>query len=188
MAEPVFGKKRAEPIGQRVRTYVTQPMSQPRRASIAAEHAGNIDLEVASVEDSVQNQYGRPACDPPRWGNSSQPQTRRLLATAWTATTSRRWMAFAWSNHWVRPAFGFTNIQEVIDLLRKQRHCSDVRLPTVRVTLVLTRSGSRQRPLGPRLGWPADDAAAHGVCPVPSTGASCVGVHGLPVVQIKRAV
>ena len=24
-------------------------------------------------------------------------------------------MAFAWSNHWVRPAFGF-NIQEVIDL------------------------------------------------------------------------
>ena len=26
-----------------------------------------------------------------------------------------RWTAFAWSNHWVRPAFGF-NIQEVIDL------------------------------------------------------------------------
>ena len=23
-------------------------------------------LEVASVEDSIQNQYGRPACDPPR--------------------------------------------------------------------------------------------------------------------------
>ena len=33
----------------------------------------------------------------------------------WTATTSRRWTAFAWSNHWVRPAFGF-NIQEIIDL------------------------------------------------------------------------
>ena len=72
-------------------------------------------LEVASVEDSVQNRDGRPASDPPRWGNSSEPQTRRLLATASTATTSRRWTAFAWSNHWVRPAFGF-NIQEIIDL------------------------------------------------------------------------
>ena len=47
--------------------------------------------------------------------SASEPQIRRLLATVWTATTSRRWTAFAWSNHWVRPAFGF-NIQEVIDL------------------------------------------------------------------------
>ena len=29
-----------------------------------------------------------------------------------------------------------------------------------------------------RSGRPADDAAAHGVCPVPRVGASCVGVHG----------
>ena len=29
-----------------------------------------------------------------------------------------------------------------------------------------------------RSGRPADDAAAHGVCPAPRVGASCVGVHG----------
>ena len=71
-----------------VRTLHT--LSQPGRASIAAEHAVPALLEVASVEDSVQNRDGRSACDPPRQGNSSAPQTRRLLATAWTATTSRR--------------------------------------------------------------------------------------------------
>ena len=58
-----------------VRTLHT--LSQPGRASIAAEHAVPALLEVASVEDSVQNRDGRPASDPPRRGNSSQPQTRR---------------------------------------------------------------------------------------------------------------
>ena len=49
-----------------VRTLHT--LSQPRRASIAAEHAGNMGLVVASVEDSVQNRDGRPASDPLRTG------------------------------------------------------------------------------------------------------------------------
>ena len=51
-----------------VRTYVTHPLSQPRRASIAAEHDDAALLEVASVEDSVQNRDGRPASDPLRIG------------------------------------------------------------------------------------------------------------------------
>ena len=39
-------------------------------------------LEVASVEDSVQNRDGRPASDPPRRGNSSAPQIRQLFQAA----------------------------------------------------------------------------------------------------------
>ena len=39
-----------------------------------------------------------------------------------------------------------------------------------------------------RSGRPADDAAAHGVCPVPRVGASCVGVHGPSVRTDKTLV
>ena len=78
----MFGQNRAEPFGQRVRTYVTPPEPQPRRASIAAEHDDAALLEVASVEDSVQNRDGRPASDPPRQGNSSQPQLRQIFQDA----------------------------------------------------------------------------------------------------------
>ena len=60
-----------------VRTLHT--LSQPRRASIAAEHDDPALLEVASVEHSVQNRDGRPASDPPRWGNSSEPQIRQIF-------------------------------------------------------------------------------------------------------------
>ena len=63
-----------------VRTLHT--LSQPRRASIAAEHAGTTILEVASVEDCVQNRDGRSASDPPRRGNSSAPQIRQLFQDA----------------------------------------------------------------------------------------------------------
>ena len=74
--------------------HVCVSLSQPGRSQGGLRSllrtTGPALLEVASVEDSIRNQYGRPACDPPRWGNSSQPQTRRLLATAWTAATSRR--------------------------------------------------------------------------------------------------
>ena len=59
-------------------TYV-RTLSQPRRASIAAEHDDPTILEVASVEHSVQNRDGRPASDPPRQGNSSEPQIRQIF-------------------------------------------------------------------------------------------------------------
>ena len=63
-----------------VRTLHT--LSQPRRASIAAEHDDPTILEVASLEDSVQNRDGRPASDPMRRGNSSAPQIRQLFQAA----------------------------------------------------------------------------------------------------------
>ena len=63
-----------------VRTLHT--LSQPRRASIAAEHDDPTILEVASVEHSVQNRDGRPASDPMRRGNSSAPQIRQLFQAA----------------------------------------------------------------------------------------------------------
>ena len=46
------------------RTYVTYVAKGGLRSLLRTTDAAL--LEVASVEDSVQNQYGRPACDPPR--------------------------------------------------------------------------------------------------------------------------
>ena len=53
--------------------------AQPGRSPLAAAHDPPALLEVASVEDSVQNRDGRPASDPPRWGNSSEPQIRQIF-------------------------------------------------------------------------------------------------------------
>ena len=88
LAEPVFGKKRAEPFGQRASAHVHVHVHVHVHAHTLASQGGLRSLlrtigpalmEVASVEDSIQSQYGRPACDAPRSGNSSQPQTRRLV-------------------------------------------------------------------------------------------------------------
>ena len=82
-------KKWAEPFGQRVRTYITHP--EPAEVTVSVCQGGPPSLlstpgpallEVASVEDSVQNRDGRPASDPPRRGNSSQPQLRQLFQAA----------------------------------------------------------------------------------------------------------
>ena len=75
-----FQNGRSPLVNACVRTLHT--LSQPRRASIAAEHAVPALLEVASVEDSVQNRDGRPASDPPRRGNSSAPQIRQIFQAA----------------------------------------------------------------------------------------------------------
>ena len=63
LGEPALRQKRAEPFGQRVR--VSKSAKGGLRSLLAAAHDGPL-LYVASVEDSVQNQYGRGgACDPP---------------------------------------------------------------------------------------------------------------------------
>ena len=56
--------------------------SQPGRSPLAAEHDDPPLLEVASVEDCVQNRDGRSASDPPRRGNSSAPPIRQLFQAA----------------------------------------------------------------------------------------------------------
>ena len=63
-----------------VRTLHT--LRRLRRASIGAEHDDAALLEVASVEDCVQNRDRRSASDPPRRGNSSAPQIRQLFQAA----------------------------------------------------------------------------------------------------------
>ena len=82
MAEPARGKKRAEPFGQRasahVHVHAHTLASQGGLRSLLSTTTPAL-LEVASVEDSVQNRDGRPASDPPRWGNSSEPQIRQIF-------------------------------------------------------------------------------------------------------------
>ena len=69
MAEPGFGKKRAEPFGQRASAHVhvhAHTLASQGGLRSLLRTTGPALLEVASVEDSIQNQYGRPTCDPPR--------------------------------------------------------------------------------------------------------------------------
>ena len=67
---------------RRPRRFTVEPACSQGRSPLAAEHDDPTILEVASLEDSVQNRDGRPASDPMRRGNSSAPQIRQLFQAA----------------------------------------------------------------------------------------------------------